>query len=119
MSYVKFETPKEIVDTALKALSNAREDGKIRKGTNEVTKAVERGKTKLVLIGSDVDPPEIVMHLPMLCEEKNIPYLYADKASIGDAIGINVPTASACIVEEGKSKDAVTEITAKLKEIKK
>lgn len=119
MSYVKFETPKPIAESALKALSSAKEEGKARKGTNEVTKAVERGNAKLVLIGSDVDPPEIVMHLPMLCEEKNIPYLYVEKASIGDAIGIGVPTASACIVEEGKSKESVADIAAKLKELKK
>jgi len=119
MDYVKFETPKEISDAALKALSSAKEEGKTRKGTNEVTKAVERGKAKLVLIGSDVDPPEIVMHLPMLCEEKNIPYMYVDKASIGDAVGISVPTASACIVEEAKGRDNVADIAAKLKELKK
>ena len=119
MSYVKFEAPKELADSALKALGDARDGGKIRKGTNEVTKAVERGNAKLVLIGSDVDPPEIVMHLPMLCEEKNIPYLYMDKGSIGDAVGISVPTAAACIIEEGKSKEAVAEIAAKLTELKK
>ena len=119
MAYVKFETPKELQEKALQALENARESGKIRKGTNEVTKAVERGNAKLVVIGSDVDPPEIVMHLPMLCEEKNIPYLYTPKADIGEAVGIHVPTASACIVEAGKAKDLVAEIKDKVGELLK
>ena len=119
MSYVKFQTPKELADAALKAAGSAKEGGKIRKGTNEVTKAVERGNAKLVLIGSDVDPPEIVMHLPMLCEEKNIAYLYTEKAAIGEAIGLSVPTAAACIVEEGKGKETVADIAARLKELKK
>jgi len=119
MSYVKFETPKELADKALEALETARDTGKIRKGTNEVTKAVERGVAKLVLIGADVEPPEIVMHLPMLCEEKDIHYLYASKAEIGDGVGIHVPTAAGCIVEEGKAKEDIAELAEKIAEIKK
>ncbi len=119
MAYVKFEVPKKIADMALEALETARDTGKIRKGTNEVTKAVERGIAKLVFIGSDVNPPEIVMHLPMICEEKKIPYLFLPKAEIGEAVGIHVPSAAGCIVEEGKVKELVAEVVEKVKEIKK
>lgn len=119
MSYVKFEAPKELVDKALEALEVARDSGKTRKGTNEVTKAVERGTAKLVVIGSDVDPPEIVMHLPMLCEEKEIPYIFASKADVGESVGIHVPTAAGCIVEEGKAKDLIEEVKTKVAELKK
>jgi large subunit ribosomal protein L7Ae len=119
MGYVKFEVPKELQEKALDALEKARDTGKIRKGTNEVTKAVERGNAKLVLIGGDVEPPEIVMHLPMLCEEKKIPYLYVPKAEIGSAVGIHVPTAAGCIVEEGKAKDDVADVAEKVKDLKK
>jgi large subunit ribosomal protein L7Ae len=119
MSYVKFEAPKELVENALQALETARDSGKIRKGTNEVTKAVERGVAKLVIIGSDVDPPEIVMHLPMLCKEKGIAFIYVPKAEIGESVGIHVPTAAACVVEEGKAKDALEELKKKLSELKK
>ncbi|VVB51016.1 50S ribosomal protein L7Ae [uncultured archaeon] len=119
MSYVKFEVPQEIQNKSLELLEGAKESGKIRKGTNEVTKAVERAKAKLVFIGGDVEPPEIVMHLPILCEEKGIPYLFLPKADIGEAVGIHVPTASACIVEEGKTKENLTEVAAKIKELAK
>ena len=118
-TYVKFEAPKELVDRALEALETAKDSGKIRKGTNEVTKAVERGNAKLVLIGSDVNPPEIVMHLPMLCEEKSIPYIFVSKAEIGEAVGVHVPTAAGCIVEEGSAKDILSDVITKLKELKK
>ncbi len=118
MSYVKFEAPKELVDKALEALEIARSSGKIRKGTNEVTKAVERGKAKLVLIGSDIKPAEIVMHLPMICEEKEIAYIYAPKAEIGESVGIYVPCASAAVVDEGKAKDVVKEVLEKIEELK-
>lgn len=53
-AYIKFDIPQELQDKALEALELARDTGKIRKGTNEVTKAIERGVAQLVLIGEDV-----------------------------------------------------------------
>jgi len=119
MNYVKFEVPKELGDKALEALELARNTGKIRKGVNEVTKAVEKGHVKLAIIADDVQPPEIVMHLPMLCDEKNIPYLFVSgKEAVGSACGLRVPTATGCIIDEGKAKDIVSEIIEKLNEIR-
>lgn len=112
----KFDVTDDVKNKALDALEAARDSGKTRKGTNEVTKAVERGNAKLVYIGGDVEPPEIVMHLPMLCNEKNIPHLYLPKADIGDSVGIHVPTAAACIIEEGKAKDLLPQLIEKIKE---
>ena len=74
--YVKFNIPKELVEAAYEAFQIARETGKIKRGTNETTKAIERGVTKLVYIAEDVEPPEIVAHLPILCEERKIPFIY-------------------------------------------
>ena len=53
-------------------IEKARKTGKIEKGTNEVTKAIERGTAKLVVYATDVEPKEIVQHIPMLCKEKKI-----------------------------------------------
>ena len=51
--YVKFETPEELVSPILEAIRVAATSGKVRKGTNEATKAIERGTSKLiVMIGS-------------------------------------------------------------------
>jgi len=117
--YVRFEVPKELVERAYEALRIARETGKIKKGTNETTKAVERGLAKLVLIAEDVDPPEIVAHLPLLCEEKKIPYVYVpSKKRLGEAAGIEVSAASACIIEPGEAKSLVDEIVTKVQELK-
>ncbi len=117
--YVKFEVPSELAEKAYQALSTARETGKIKKGTNETTKAVERGLAKLVLIAEDVDPPEIVAHLPLLCEEKKIPYVYVpSKQQLGKAAGLEVAAASACIIEPGDAKDLVEEIAKQVQELK-
>ncbi|MDI6654929.1 MAG: 50S ribosomal protein L7Ae, partial [Candidatus Hydrothermarchaeota archaeon] len=93
--YVKFTVPKEIVEKAYEALEVARSTGKLGRGTNEVTKFVERAQAALVLIAEDVEPEEIVAHLPMLCEEKKIPYIYVpSKQELGRASGLEVSTAS-------------------------
>ncbi len=118
--YVRFEVPPEIAEKAYEALRKARESGgKIKKGTNEVTKAVERGLAKLVLIAEDVDPPEVVMHLPLLCEEKKVPYLYVpSKKRLGEAAGIEVAAASAAILEPGEAKDLLEELVRAYQELK-
>lgn len=117
---VEFEIPKDLVDKVLQALEIAKNTGKIKKGTNETTKAIERGNAKLVVIARDVEPKEIVMHLPVLCDEKKCDYVYVpSKQELGRSIGINVATASACILEPGEAKNLVEQITKKVKAIKK
>ncbi len=117
--YVKFEVPEELAMKVYELVKKARETGKIRKGTNETTKAVERGQAKLVIIAEDVNPPEIVMHLPPLCEEKGVPYVYVpSKEQLGKAAGINVAAASAAIIEPGEAKDLLEEIIRQVQELK-
>ena len=119
-SYVRFEVPKELAEKVLEAVRIARETGKVRVGTNETTKMVERGQAKLVIIAEDVDPEEIVMHLPMLCEEKGIPYVYVpSKKELGEAAGIQVAAASAAIVNPGKAEKLVQEIIEAVEALKK
>jgi large subunit ribosomal protein L7Ae len=116
--YVRFEIPKEVADAAYEALKIASESGKIRKGTNEATKSIERGKAKLVLIAENVEPPEVVAHLPLLCDERKAPYVYVpEKYKIGVALGINVSSAAAVIEEPGEAENLVQEIVSKLQEI--
>ena len=84
-------------------IEKARKSGKIEKGTNEVTKAIERGTAKLVVYATDVEPKEIVQHIPVLCKEKGIPCEEADsKQKLGVAAGLNVACSSVAIIEEEK-----------------
>ena len=55
--FVKFETPKELSDKAYSVAEIARDSGKVKKGTNEVTKIIERGEAALVIMAVDVEPP--------------------------------------------------------------
>lgn len=119
-SFMKFEVPQDLANKALEAISLAKSTGKIRKGVNETTKAIERGMAKLVVVAEDVTPEEILMHLPVLCEEKKVPYVSVpSKIELGKAAGIDVPTSSIAIAEEGESKNLVAQIAAKTEELKK
>ncbi len=118
--YVKFEIPKEVADAAYEALQIANQTGSVRKGTNETTKAVERGQAKLVVIAEDVDPPEVVAHLPILCEEHKIPYIFVpNKRKLGTSAGIDVPAAAACITVVGDAVGLIKEISSRIEELKK
>ncbi len=89
----------------LEIVELARETGKVRKGVNETTKAVERGEAKLVVVAEDVSPAEIVMHLPALCEEKGIPLAKVpSKADLGRAAGLDVAASSVAIVDAGQAE---------------
>lgn len=117
--FVKFETPKELSDKAYSLAEMARDNGKIKKGTNEVTKAVERGTALMVIMATDVEPPEILAHMPALCEDRNVPYVYVpSKAELGSAIGLDKPTASIAIIDVGKGKSLCDEITQTIQSLK-
>lgn len=92
-------------------LEKARKSGKLERGTNEVTKAVERGTAKLVVYAKDVEPKEIVQHLPVLCKEKKIPCIEADnKQKLGIAVGLPVSCSSAVVIETGDAEKDIKEL---------
>jgi large subunit ribosomal protein L7Ae len=118
--YVRFDMPKELVDKTYEAVELARDSGKLRKGVNEVTKLVERGGVALVVMSEDVQPPEILAHMPLLCEEKNVIYAYVpSKQELGVASGLKVPTASVAIIDPGKGKPLLEDLVSKIKTLKK
>ena len=117
-TYVKFETPQDTAEKALEAIEIARTSGKIRIGVNEVTKAIERGKAKLVVMAEDVDPQELLIHIPILCTEKKIPFAYAKtKDELGKAAGLKVNTAAVAVADEGKAKKNIDDLAKELEKL--
>ncbi len=118
--YVKFETPKDVAAKALEAIAVAKDTGRVRKGTNEATKAIESGTATLVIIAEDVEPEEVVLHVPGLCSDKGVPYCYvATKKELGEAAGLTVPTAVIAIEKSGNAAEMVKDIAGKLKQSSK
>ena len=88
----------DIVDKAAKT-------GKVDKGINEVTKALERGVAKMIIYASDVSPKELTQHLPILAKEKGIKCVEADsKQKLGLAVGIQVSTGAVAVIQAGDAK---------------
>ncbi len=117
--YVNYEQPEGLDSDALALLENVSSDpANISKGTNETTKSIERGEAKLVFIALDVDPPEIVAHLPLLCKDKKIPYLYiVSKEELGKACNLGVKTASCSIINEGEVRARIDNLAVRIKEL--
>jgi large subunit ribosomal protein L7Ae len=136
-AYVKFEPSEELIKKTLKliemiaAIQKSKEEalkkeGKvleekmIRRGVNETTKAVDRGKAKLVVIAMDVEPEEVVMHLPPLCEEKGVPYTYVpSKLELGKASGLEVQASAIAIIDAAEYSKLLEEIIKEIQKIKK
>lgn len=117
---MKYDVPKEVSDKVLQAVEAAKNTGKVRKGTNEATKSIERGDAKLVVIAGDVQPEEVVMHLPPLCNEKKIPYVFVpSKTELGRAAGLDVPTAAIAIADAGNGKDVLKDVVSQIEKLMK
>ncbi|MCX6773511.1 MAG: 50S ribosomal protein L7Ae [Candidatus Micrarchaeota archaeon] len=116
----KIETPEEVKKDVLELVKVSSDTGKIRKGVNEVTKAVERGIAKVVVIAQDVQPAEVVMHIPKLCSEKGIAYAYVNtKKELGDAAGIKVGCSSIAVVEAGSGNELLSSVVKRLPKAEK
>ncbi len=114
-AFVKFEVSPETESKILEVIESATAAKGVRKGMNETTKAIERGVAKLVVMAENVEPEEILVHVPVLCEEKVIPYAYVkDKLALGKAAGLTVPTSSIAIVDAGIKANLLKEVVSGL-----
>lgn len=121
--YVKFYVPPEIARLAYEAVRLAHETGRVKRGIREVTRWLEMNRgAVLVIIAEDVDPPDLVAHLPFLCEEKGVPYVYVPSKEVLGRV-MNIKQAScAAIVNPGQADNLVFQIITwleKMNEAKK
>ncbi len=71
----------------------------LRKGANEATKTLNRGTSELIIMAADTEPLEILLHLPLLCEDKNVPYVFVkSKMALGRACGVSRPVVACSII---------------------
>lgn len=103
--HVRFETPTEVSDKIYEMIQS-NSNGRIKKGSNEVTKTAERGTAQFIVLAEDVNPPELLAHIPLICEEKGIPYGYVPSQEfLAKETGLpnGVKTASIALMEIPKS----------------
>jgi U4/U6 small nuclear ribonucleoprotein SNU13 len=80
----------------------------LKRGANEATKTLNRGISELIIMAADAEPLEILLHLPLLCEDKNVPYVFVpSKQALGRACGVSRPVVAASIINsEGSELDS-------------
>jgi large subunit ribosomal protein L7Ae len=119
MSFVNIKIPDDLKNMIIDVLGKVAAGGKIRKGMNETTKAVERSIAKLVVIAEDVTPPEVVMHLPILCDEKKVPYAFVSKKEdLGKAVGLEVGCSAIAVIEAGGADGDIKDVADKVAQLK-
>ncbi|XP_028753733.1 H/ACA ribonucleoprotein complex subunit 2-like protein [Neltuma alba] len=78
---------KKLCKRTLKLVRRASEHKCLKRGVKEVVKSIRRGHKGLCVIAGNISPIDVITHLPILCEEAEIPYIYVpskeDLASAG------------------------------------
>mmetsp|Transcript_4400 Transcript_4400/g.15777 ORF Transcript_4400/g.15777 Transcript_4400/m.15777 type:complete len:159 (-) Transcript_4400:173-649(-) len=88
--------------TILDIVQQAANYKQLKKGANEATKTLNRGIAEFVVMAADTEPLEILLHLPLLAEDKNVPYVFVpSKQALGRACGVSRPVGADCILHMG------------------
>ncbi|CAH9099256.1 unnamed protein product [Cuscuta epithymum] len=83
----------------------------LKKGANEATKTLNRGISEFIVMAADTEPLEILLHLPLLAEDKNVPYVFVkSKEALGRACGVTRPVI-ACSVTSNEGSQLKAQIT--------
>lgn len=92
----------------------------IKKGANEATKTLNRGISELIILAADTEPLAVLLHLPLLCEDKNVPYIFVpSKQALGRACGVSRPVISASILtnEGSQLKSQISSVKAAIEKL--
>jgi len=91
-------TTPQLTNTLMDLVQQATNYKQIKKGANEATKTLNRGISEVVIMAADTEPIEILLHLPLLAEDKNVPYVFVpSKAALGRACGVTRPVIACSI----------------------
>ena len=108
--HITFETPQDVQEQVYEMIKSLGKDGRgrLKKGANEVTKSAERGTAQMVVMAENVSPGELLAHIPMICNEKEIPFIYVeDQAFLAEAAGMSSGTKTAAVAVMQVEKDAL------------
>lgn len=91
--------------TILDLVQQANNYKQIKKGANEATKTLNRGIADLIILAADTEPLAILLHLPLLCEDKNVPYVFVpSRAALGRACGVSRSVIACSILANDQSQ---------------
>lgn len=92
----------------------------LKKGANEATKTLNRGISELIILAADTEPLAILLHLPLLCEDKNVPYVFVpSRQALGRACGVSRSVIACSILtnEGSQLKQQITTLKDKIEKL--
>ena len=71
---------------------------------------------RLVIIAGDISPEDVISHIPVLCEDYAVPYIFTpSKLALGLASLTKRPTSVILLEENGKEKERIDELQKEAK----
>ncbi|OMH84229.1 13 kDa ribonucleoprotein-associated protein [Zancudomyces culisetae] len=109
-----------LTSTILDLVQQASNYKQLKKGANEATKTLNRGTSEFIILAADCEPLEILLHLPLLCEDKNVPYVFVpSKTTLGRACGVSRPVIAASVTtnEASDLKNMINNIKIQIEKL--
>ncbi|TBT97105.1 ribosomal protein L7A [Hamiltosporidium tvaerminnensis] len=76
----------------------------IKIGANESVKCLNKGRAHLIVLAGDCEPFEISQHIPLICEDKNVPYVYIkSKSTLGKACNVSRSVIACAVFSDTES----------------
>eukprot|EP00695_Tsukubamonas_globosa_P000898 TRINITY_DN183_c0_g1_i1.p1 TRINITY_DN183_c0_g1~~TRINITY_DN183_c0_g1_i1.p1 ORF type:complete len:151 (+),score=91.85 TRINITY_DN183_c0_g1_i1:53-454(+) len=104
----------------LKTVKKATKVKNVRRGVKEVVKAIRKGEKGLCVLAGDVTPLDVISHIPVLCEEMSVPYVYvSSKSELGKAASTLRNTSCILVYAKGEAehKEALDECLTKVQSL--
>merc|ERR1712055_662733 len=110
----------KLTEQILELVQQASNYKQLKKGANEATKTLNRGQSEFIVLTADAEPIEILLHLPLLCEDKNVPYVFVrSKQALGRACGVSRPVIACCVLinEESQLKPQIQGVQQQIEKL--
>lgn len=117
LPFAKPLASKKVNKKILKTVKKASKAKHVKRGVKEVVKALRKGEKGLVIIAGDISPPDVISHIPVLCEDSAVPYVFIpSKEDLGSAGATKRPTSCVMVVPGGGKSSKTSDKAEEYKE---
>merc|ERR1711937_779613 len=88
-----------------KCIKKATKAKQVLRGVKEVVKAVRKGTKGICVIAGNISPMDVISHLPILCEDNDVPYVYVRAKEDLGAAGLTKRPTSCMLIAPSVKKD--------------
>ena len=109
---------KKLTKKVYKVVKKAAKAKQVKRGVKEVVKGLRKGAKGVVFIAGDIFPVDVITHIPLLCEESKVPYVYVpSREDLGHAGATKRPTSVIMVLntKDQEYKEAYDEVMEEVK----